>query len=115
MSAAMDQLDTLLEDIARVSDVVAAARDLIDDGQIINIQPLEKEVGDLCARMTGLDAAAARKVQPVLLGLMEELNRLAETMGERHRELSGALRNLSQHGNAANAYTSRPTGPKSST
>ena len=111
----MEHLDTLLEDISRVGDVVAAARDLIDEGQIINIQPLENEVQELCARMTGLDAAAARKVQPVLLGLMDELNRLAESMGERHRELTGALRSLSQHGNAASAYAARPAGTKRST
>ncbi|MDH3241507.1 MAG: hypothetical protein OEO83_12675 [Alphaproteobacteria bacterium] len=111
----MDELDTLLEDIARVGDVVAAARDLIEEGQIINIQPLEKEVEELCGRMTSLEAAAAKKVQPVLLGLMEELNHLAETMGERHRELTGALRSLSRHGNAASAYTARPTGTKTST
>lgn len=108
----MDQAKSLLQDIAKISDVVSAARDLINDGQIINIQPLENEVEQLCGRMTGLDAKTAKKVHSVLLGLMEELNRLAETMGERHRELTGALRSLSQHGNAASAYSARPAKPK---
>ena len=111
----MKPSDSINEDIARISDIVAAARDLIDDGQIINIHPLEKEVEGLCARVTALDPLTAKGVQPVLLGLMEELNRLAEAMGERHRELAGALRSLSQHGNAASAYAARPPGRKSST
>jgi hypothetical protein len=108
----MEPVSSMLEDIAKLNDVVSAARDLINDGQIINIQPLENEVQQLCGRMTGLESQTARMVHPVLLGLMEELNRLAETMGERHRELTGALRALSQHGNAASAYTARPVKPK---
>lgn len=105
----MDAAEDLLKDIGKISDVVTAARDLINDGQVINIQPLENEVEQLCGRMTGLDAATARKVRPMLLGLMEELNHLAQTMGERHRELAGALRSLSQHGNAASAYAASPS------
>lgn len=103
----MDTEASLLEDMAKITDVVSAARELVDDGQIINLQPVENEVEQLCGRVTGLEAAAAKKVRPVLIGLMEELNRLAETMGERHCELAGALRALSEHGNAASACTAR--------
>ncbi len=110
----MAEQQIILEDITKISDIVTAARDLVEDGQIINIQPLEKEVEALCARLAEVGAQTARAVQPVLLGLMEELNHLAQTMADRHRELSGELRSLAAHGNAASAYSAPPSGPKKS-
>ncbi len=102
----------ILEGITKISDIVTAARDLVKDGQIIDVQPLEQEVEDLCAMLAGVDAQTAREVQPILLGLMEELNHLAQTMDDRHSQLSDELRSLAAHGNAASAYSVPPSGSK---
>lgn len=110
----MAEQKNVLEDISTISDIVSAARDLVADGQTINIQPLEQEVEDLCARLADSDAEAAREAQPVLLGLIEELGQLAQTMDDCHEKLSGELRSLSTHGNAASAYSAPSTGPKKS-
>ena len=110
----MAKQQNILEDITKISDIVTAARDLVADGQVIDVQPLEKEVEDMCARLAEVGAETAREVQPVLLGLMEELNHLAQTMDDRHGELSDELRSLAAHGNAASAYSAPPSGPKKS-
>ena len=110
----MAEQRNVLEDISTISDIVSAARDLVADGQTINIQPLEKEVEDICARLAVADADAAREARPVLLCLIEELSHLAQTMDDCHQKLSGELRSQATHGNAASAYSPPPTGPKKS-
>ena len=110
----MAEQRNILENITTLSDIVSAARDLVEEGQIINIQPLEKEVEGICAALADVGAETAREAQPILLCLIEELGRLAETMDQRHRQLGDELRSLDSHGNAASAYSAPPAGPKKS-
>jgi hypothetical protein len=76
----MVDAQTIRSDLTKINDVVAAARDLVGDGQIINMQPLENEVERICANMNGLDAAHANEIRPIMLSLMDELDHLAKAM-----------------------------------
>ena len=79
---------------------------------LLNVQPLELEVGDLCARLEDVSGETAREAEPILLGLMEELNRLAQSMDQSHKEITDEIRSLHAHGNAASAYSAPPSRPK---
>ncbi|MDX1486168.1 MAG: hypothetical protein R3229_16975 [Alphaproteobacteria bacterium] len=104
----------ILQEIAKISDVIGAARNLVEDNQVINLEPLQGAIQSLCDQLAGVDGDTARKVKPILLGLVEELSHLDRTMAERHEELSTALRALSSHGSAASAYSTQSPQPKKS-
>lgn len=104
--------DQLCQDLGRISDVVNAARDLVADGQLINMAPLENEVDRLCGGIGQLPADDANRVKPLLLSLMDELDRLADEMRARQNEYESELRTLASHKNAARAYNDAPAAPK---
>lgn len=104
----MTSADTLCQELARINDVVAAARDLVADGQLINVAPLEGEIGRICGGLGSLTGAEAEKVKAVLLSLMDELDRLAGEMRTRQDEYERELRALATHRKAAHAYHKVP-------
>ncbi len=104
----MSDAATIRAELARINEVVAAARDLIADGQFINLAPLEGEVERICGGIGALSGTDAEIVKPALLALMDELDRLAGEMRERQGEYESELRSLASHRNAARAYHAVP-------
>ncbi len=101
----MNRAETIRDELTRVGDIIVAARDLVSDGQMINLKPLEGEIGRICEGLNGLNAVDAERIKPVLLGLIDDLDRLAIEMRNRQNDCEEQLRSLSSHGKAARAYT----------
>ena len=101
----MTRAESICDELNRVGDVITAARDLVNDGQLINLAPLQNEINRICSGLDGLDAAAAAQVQPVLLGLIDDLDHLAHDMRVRQLGHEEQLRALTTHSGAATAYT----------
>lgn len=101
--------ETLCHELARINEVITAARELVADGQLVNLAPLEGEVARICGALATLSATEARRAQPVLLALMDELDRLAGEMRARQSEYEEELRSLASHRNAARAYRHAPS------
>lgn len=106
----MNRVDSIRDELTRVADIIVAARDLVGDGQLINLKPLENEIGRICEDMTGLNGVDAERVKPVLLGLIDDLDRLASEMRLRQTDYEEQLRSLSNHGKASQAYTTGKPG-----
>lgn len=102
----MNRAEVICDELVRVGDIIVAARDLVADGQVINLKPLENEIGRICDGMDGLNAIDAERVKPVLLSLIDDLDRLATEMRARQSDFEDQLRSLTTHGKAAQAYTS---------
>lgn len=100
--------DDICRDLTHIGDVISAARDLVADGQLVNLGPLEREVDRICGGLVDLPGGDAEKVKPVLLSLMDELDRLAEQMRARQGEYESELRSLASHQNATKAYRKAP-------
>lgn len=100
----MSQAETMRDELSRIGDIVVAARDLISDGQLINLNPLESEVSRICGEIECLNADQAAPLKPVLLALINDLDRLAGEMRQRQNEFEQELREVSSHSKAARAY-----------
>lgn len=104
----MNRSNTFHDELVRINDIVVAARDLIADGQLINLTPLEDEVTRICQGLEGISGTEVEKIKPALLSLMDELDRLADEMRSRQAEYESELRTLASHKNAARAYHAVP-------
>lgn len=100
----MSLAEDMRDELTRIGDIVIAARDLIADGQLINLNPLENEVSRICGEIECLNADQAAPLKPVLLSLIDDLDRLAGEMRQRQNEFEQELREVSTHANAARAY-----------
>lgn len=60
----MTRAERICDELNRVGDVIIAARDLVNDGQLIKLAPLQNEINRICSGLDGPDAAAAQ-VQPI--------------------------------------------------
>lgn len=103
----MSLADNMKDELRRIGDIVTAARDLVADGQLINLNPLESEISRICGEIECLNGDEARNLKPVLLSLIDDLDRLAGMMRERQTEYEDELRSLSTHANATRAYGGR--------
>jgi hypothetical protein len=101
----MTSAQTICNELTRVGDIIVAARDLVADGQLINIKPLENEIGRICGDLGGLNATDAERVRPILLALIDDLDRLAAEMRARQSDFEDELRAFSTHSKATTAYT----------
>lgn len=106
----MNRADSIRDELTRIGDIIVAARDLVADGQLINLKPLENEIGRICEGMNGLNGVDAERIKPVLLGLLDDLDRLAAEMRLRQTDYEEQLRSLSSHGQAAQAYATGAPG-----
>ena len=108
----MNRAETFNDELSRIGDIIVAARDLVADGQLINLAPLEGEINRICQGLTSLSGPEAETVKPVLLSLMDELDRLAGEMRSRQAEYETELRELTTHANAARASRAYHTTPR---
>lgn len=113
ITAPKSNAEGISHDLTHIGDVISAARDLVADGQLVNLGPLEREVDRICGGLGELTRGEAERVKPVLLSLMDELDRLAEEMRARQGEYESELRSLASHQNAAKAYRQAPASRKS--
>lgn len=98
------KMEMLRHDLQNVGSIIAAARGLIAKGQSINLQPLEREVKRLCDEIIKLPSMQNAPLRPVMVALIDDLDRLAGEMRARHAELQQQLKGLSERERATAAY-----------
>ncbi len=84
--------------------MVAAARSLVAAGHLVDLTTLERNTADLCAAINGLSAEDGREVRPLLISLIDDLDKLADALKERQAELKGELEDLGARQRATAAY-----------
>lgn len=101
----MTQTETLTREITGIAAIIAAARGIVNDGKAVNLQPLEAEMRRLCASIEGIPRTDAHSLEPRLLALIDELDKLFTAITSKRDALKEELKDLSLRDRAANAYT----------
>jgi hypothetical protein len=102
------QVEVQLQEAAVAVD---AADTLIRQGQIIDLAGLESHVDTVCTDIAKLPPASCAGLKPVLIKLIDGLNKLARRIAEQHESVADKLQGLSTHRKAVTAYAADPTKP----
>ncbi|MCH7544352.1 MAG: hypothetical protein IIB65_12025 [Proteobacteria bacterium] len=94
----------LKTDLQGLGSIVTAARGFVADGKIVDLAPLEQEIKRICDRITSLPADQNVPLKPVMVALIDDLDKLATEIRDTHSELKGQLQSFSNHTNAVAAY-----------
>jgi hypothetical protein len=84
--------------------IVTAARGFVADGKVVDLVPLEQEIKRICDAITALPADQNAPLRPVMVSLIDDLDKLAAEIRDSHSELEGQLQSFSNHTTAVAAY-----------
>ena len=90
--------------LARANAQATAARHALADGRAVDLDGLEELIDAACRDVGELSGAEARALQPLLIALYDDLDRLAEALRREHDALKLALSDLSAQQRARSAY-----------
>lgn len=102
----MTSLDNVRSGLDWAKAAVGAAETTLREGREIDLGGLETGVEALCADIAALDPSERGALKPALIGLIDDLNRLAEEIARRNRAAGEELRSTNEHQRAASAYLS---------
>jgi len=100
----MTQTETLSRELTGISAIIVAARGMVNDGKAVNLQPLEAEMRRLCASIECVPRDDARTLEPRLLSLIDELDKLFSAIASKRAVLKDQLSDLSLRDRAVSAY-----------
>ena len=96
--------------------LIDAARDLLTEGNLVDLDGLDQRIQELCADIGKLPADLRNGFKGRMIGLIDNLNGLVELLSAQHRELNKEIKGVSNRQRAVTAYGSAPggkTGPRS--
>jgi hypothetical protein len=96
--------EDLKTDLQGLGSIVTAARGFVADGKVVDLVPLEHEIKRICDNIIALPADQNAPLKPVMLALIDDLDKLATEIRDSHSELEGQLRSSSTHKSAVAAY-----------
>lgn len=94
--------------LAEAATAIAKARDLLSSGTMVDLTGLDGCVAKLCDAIAALPKDQSESYKSRLVGLIDDLNSLVETLSAQHKELSSALKDVSSRHRAAAAYGAAP-------
>ena len=96
--------EDLKTDLQGLGSIVTTARGFVADGKVVDLAPLEQEIKRICGSITALPADQNAPLKPVMVALIDDLDKLAAEIRDTHSELEGQLQSLSTHKVAVAAY-----------
>ena len=96
--------EDLKTDLQGLGSIVIAARSFVADGKVVDLAPLEQEIKRICNSITELPADQNAPLRPVMVALIDDLEKLAAEIRDTHSELEGQLQSFSNHTTAVAAY-----------
>ena len=96
--------EDLKMDLQGLGSIVTAARGFVADGKVVDLVPLEQEIKRICDRITTLPTDQNVPLRPVMVALIDDLDKLAAEIRNTHSELESQLQSFSKHTNAVAAY-----------
>ncbi len=96
--------EDLKTDLQGLGSIVTAARGFVADGKVVDLAPLEQEIKRICGSITALPADQNAPLKPVMVALIDDLDKLAAEIRDTHSELEGQLKSFSNHKTAIAAY-----------
>lgn len=102
--SAMATEPEIRRDLADASSLVLAARDTLARGETVALADLEERIARSCRALAGLPRQRARGFEAPLIALIDELEKLSLSLGERYQALKGEMDSLGRRRRAATAY-----------
>lgn len=100
----MTQAEILTRELTGISAIISAARGMVNDGKSVNLQPLEAEMRRLCASIESMPRPDAQILEPKLLSLIDELDKLFTAIAGKRNALKEQINDLSLRDRAVSAY-----------
>lgn len=100
----------LLRDIKELSGLLERAESELENGTLIDLEPLEPRVEDICTRVARLPAGESETVRPRLAALIDDLGRLGAAIETRMAELKDVLAQSGDRNRALEAYNRSGSG-----
>lgn len=97
----LEQVEAKLEEATAG---VAAARMLLTQGSPVDLAGLEGGIAEICDSIGSLPSNARHGLKDRLVGLIDDLNGLSETLAAQHAQLTDALKSASSRQRAVSAY-----------
>ena len=102
--SSLSTAEDLKTDLQGLGSIVTAARGFVADGKVVDLVPLEQEIKRICDNIIALPADQNAPLRPVMLALIDDLDKLATEIRDTHSELEGQLQSSSTHKSAVAAY-----------
>ncbi len=84
--------------------IVGAAKDMLSQGNLIDLAGLEARVGAACDTIGQLDPAERDAIKQALVALIDELNDLALALGAQHAQIGDQITGSATREKAITAY-----------
>ena len=104
----MSQTSHIENGLAEAAAAIASARDLLSSGTMVDLTGLDGCVATLCDAIAALPRDRSESYKSRLVGLIDDLNSLVESLSAQHKELSSALKDGSSRHRAVAAYGAAP-------
>lgn len=106
----MSETSQVETDLTAAETAINRARDLLNNGGEIDLTGLDGCVAKLCKDITTLPKGQRANYKPRLVGMIDNLNSLVESLSVQHKELGTALKDVASRQRAVNAYSGTPDG-----
>jgi hypothetical protein len=80
MPATIHPCEAVRAAIEAMDGTLAMARALVEGGRRIDLAGLEREAATICAAVIALELEEGRRLRPALVGLLGQLDRLADRL-----------------------------------
>jgi len=92
-------------DLTKAEAAIGRARDLVSAGTEVDLTGLDGCIAQLCENISALPLAQRTAYKPRLVGMIDNLNSLVESLSAQHQELGSALRDVASRQRATTAYS----------
>lgn len=106
MTASNAIAGTARSGIEQISNMIEAARRLIGEGHLVDLRLLESRVESFCGSLRNAPPDTAAELRPAMLGLIDDLGRLAQDIRRIQSETAAKLGDTITRQRAATAYAS---------
>jgi hypothetical protein len=100
----MTETQALKRRLKEASAAIAAARQTLANGDLVDLGGLETEVDEICGGLTKVPAQEAQNLKSALISLANDLDLLSKDLNETHEKLAGEIEGVQARQRATKAY-----------
>lgn len=100
----MTQISQIEIQLEEAMSGVATARLLLEQGNPVDLAGLETRIAEICDSVGDLPVEHRDGLKSRLVGLIDDLNTLADTLAVQHAHLTAALKDTTNRHRAVSAY-----------
>ncbi len=101
----MKTLPQIIQDINNLKNSVNGATNMLHQGQVMELEPVESRVQETCKSIAALNDNDRAAVRPHLLGLLDDMDKFYELLKTQHSELKEQIKKMNPQRQATQAYS----------